>query len=115
MDDFPIVLDNDNNITITQNNTQRSKLAQDSLQRAKNQALLNDIIVTGEIEDDKEAKNEKLADKEVPRMKEEAKLSVSEIIRKRFKSKVKINTAKTAEEVQNLIIKPAETANTDFD
>ena len=48
-------------------------------------------------------------------MKEEASLSVAEIIRKRFKDKVKINTAKTAEEVQNLIIKPAESANSDFD
>ena len=49
------------------------------------------------------------------RMQSEANMSISEIIEKRFKSKIKVNEVSTPEEIDSTIIKSPETANTDFD
>jgi hypothetical protein len=43
------------------------------------------------------------------------KLSVSEIISKRFKDKIKVYEATNPSEVEKLIIRPPEAANDDFE
>ena len=46
---------------------------------------------------------------------DEMKLSVSEIISKRFKDKIKIQEATSPSEVEKLIIRPPEAANSEFE
>ena len=43
------------------------------------------------------------------------KLSISEIISKRFKNKIKVYEATSPSEVERMIIRPPEAANNDFD
>ena len=42
---------------------------------------------------------------------DEKKLSISEIISKRFKNKIKVNKATNPDEVERMIIRPPEAAN----
>jgi len=42
-------------------------------------------------------------------------MSISEIISKRFKHKIKVNEAQTADDVERMIIRPPEAANSDFE
>lgn len=42
-------------------------------------------------------------------------MSISEIISKRFKDKIKVNKIETPEQIDRMIIKEPEHANTDFD
>ena len=46
-------------------------------------------MITGEIEEEHEEASQKLEKDELPRMQDEAKLSIAEIISRRFKPKIK--------------------------
>lgn len=104
LDDFPLILDNNSSSSIgglkmESSPTQKSKLAEQTIQRAKNQELLNDIIINDELDEERQRKNETGVDpgneidssKELSekasesRLQEESSMSVSEIISKRFK------------------------------
>ena len=68
-------------------------------------------MISGEIQEEHEEASKQLEKDELPRMQDEAKLSIAEIIARRFKSKIKQITASSPQEVQSLIIKPGSAAN----
>lgn len=50
----------------------------------------------------------------IKRFKDEEKLSISEIISKRFKKNIKINEITTPQQIDEMIIRPASEVNSEF-
>ena len=75
----------------------------------------NDIYIVKGLSEQEQKLEEKIDQQKIDTFQDEMKLSVSEIISKRFKDKIKIQEATSPSEVEKLIIRPPEAANSEFE